>query len=83
MEEFHGVPHPTPSSKFGDGPLPPSKICIAIGSQTERDSISVPANKVYLILEEFHGVSHPTLYPKLGDVPMLNVYCDRLVNVER
>ena len=55
--------------KLGVGP--PIKVCFAIGSLTERDSISVPANKCYLIREYFRGVPHPTpsstRYPKLGD----------------
>ena len=68
----------------------PTKICFPIGSLTERDSVSVPANKFDLLWRTFAWAwchtrppsSIPS--PKLGDgPPMQNLYCDWLVNGER
>ena len=76
---------PPPTSplppKLGDGL--PSKICIAIGSLTERDSVSVPANKLCIIWRSFNWCHTRPLtlpLPQIGGrSPKQNLYCDWLV----
>src|SRR5208282_1279080 len=75
-------PSSTPPPNLGT--VPPTKICFAIGSLTERESVSVPANKFDLLRRTFAG-RHTRLPPSnWGTVPsMQNVFCDWLLNGER
>src|SRR5208282_5201812 len=72
--------------KLGDGP--PTQICFAIGWLTERDSVSVPANKLDLLRRTFawcHARPLARPPPQIGGrfPPCKISFCDWLANEER